>query len=123
MRNIIKNSEVLKMKKIFSKENVKKFWKENKEFVICVGVAIGGVAATMVYISNANKKLEADGQEIINGFKKAKEIFEEFDCGRNCLMTFTDEKTGEKLGTVRCTESYVRDWVDSGLLAEIIEHD
>lgn len=111
------------MKKIFSKENVKKFWKENKEFVIGVGVAIGGVAATMVYISNANKKLEADGQEIINGFKKAKETFEEFDCGRNCLMTFTDEETGEKLGTVRCTESYVQDWVDSGLLAEIIEHD
>lgn len=111
------------MKKIFSKENVKKFWKENKEFVICVGVAIGGVAATMVYISNANKKLEADGQEIINGFKKAKEIFEEFDCGRNCLMTFTDEETGKKLGTVRCTESYVQDWIDSGLLAEIIEHD
>ena len=43
------------MKKVFSKENVKKFWKENKEFVIGVGVAIGGIAATMLYINNANK--------------------------------------------------------------------
>ena len=111
------------MKKIFSKENVKKFWKENKEFVIGVGVAIVGVAATMAYISNANKKLEADGQEIINGFKKAKETFEKFDCGRNCLITFTDEETGEKLGTVCCTESYVRDWVNSGLLPGIIDND
>ena len=111
------------MKKVFSKEKVKKFWKENKEIVIGVGVAIGGIAATMAYINNANKKLEADGQEIINGFKKAEETFEEFDYGRDCLMTFTVEETGEKLGTVRCTESYVHDWVDSGLLAEVIEHD
>lgn len=105
------------MKKVFSKENVKKFWKENKEFVIGVGVAIGGIAATMVYISNANKG------DKNNNFEHAEETFEEFDYGRNCLMTFTVEETGEKLGTVRCTETYVQDWVDSGLLADIMEHD
>nr|DAT35244.1 MAG TPA: Protein of unknown function (DUF2659) [Caudoviricetes sp.] len=111
------------MKKVFSKEKVKKFWKENKEIVIGAGVAIGGVAAAMTYIIHENKKIEAVGQEIINGFKKAKETFDEYECGRDCLMTFTDEETGEKLGSVRCTESYVHDWVNSGLLAEIIEHD
>ena len=105
------------MKKVFSKEKVKKFWKENKEFVIGVGVAIGGVAATMLYINNANK---GRGDNI---FENTEETFEEFDYGRDCLMTFTVEETGEKLGTVRCTESYVHDWVDSGLLAEVIEHD
>ena len=55
------------MKKVFSKEKVKKFWKENKEFIISAGVAIGGVAAGM---SAAAKARRLDKEAEITVYEK-----------------------------------------------------
>ncbi|MPM88789.1 hypothetical protein SDC9_135893 [bioreactor metagenome] len=104
------------MKKIFNKENIKKTWEENKKFFIATGVVVGGViTAAAIQVINKDNKEEIQDNDTVKD--------NEFDYGRDCIMTFTVEETGETLGMVKCTESYVKDWVDSGLLETVIEND
>ena len=103
--------------KTTTKRKLKNFWERNKGRIVAAGAITTGVVATMI-ISALNNK--ADGSEE-NNVKLLEDNSKSFDTGRDCLMTFTVEETGEVLGTIPVAESFVDDWKD--LIPEINEHD
>lgn len=99
-------------------ERLKKFWDRNKGKIITAGVIAAGVAATAATVINAannkSRNSTTDG-DLIDKIEKP------LDFGRDCLMTFTVEQTGEVLETIPVKESYVNDWKD--LIRHINEVD
>lgn len=105
------------MEKEKTTNKLKNFWEKNKGKIITVGAIAAGVATTAI-ISALNSETEVTEKNEMNLLEDKKETF---DTGRNCLMTFTVEETGEVLGTIPVAESFVEDWKD--LIPEINEHD
>ena len=107
------------------KERVKKIWREHKTEIIIGGVTIVGAAiGTGIIVSKYKKSKSVNCANTLDEILEVTAIEKEpLDVGRDCLMTFTVEETGEVLGSVKCCESYVKDWVDDGTLAEIITED
>lgn len=96
------------------KENkLKKVWNKHKGEIITAGTIVTGFAVAMILsgLNNKSNKLETNN----------KLIEEPLDFGRDCLMTFTVEETGEVLGVIPVAESFVNDWKD--LIPEINEAD
>jgi hypothetical protein len=82
-----------------------KFWEENKKAIkVAVVGAIAIIGVGYVYIK---KDLDNAVNDCI-----AKQ---EFDFGRDCLITYSDEETGEILWKDRCTEYYVNQMKDIGI--------
>lgn len=100
-----------------TKRKLKNFWERNKGKIVTAGAIATGVAATVIMSALNNK---TNGSEE-NDVKLLEDNNKTFDAGRDCLMTFTVEETGEVLGTIPVAESFVEDWKD--LIPEINEHD
>ena len=100
-----------------TKRKLKNFWERNKGKIVAAGAIATGVAATVIMSALNN---ETNGSEE-NDVKLLEDNNKTFDAGRDCLMTFTVEETGEVLGTIPVAESFVEDWKD--LIPEINEHD
>lgn len=80
---------------------IKKFWREHSKAICCVGAVIAGSALVVASMTKANDDMnESEEDNLIEN--------KNYD-GRDCLMTFTVEDTGEVLWKERCTESYVED--------------
>lgn len=103
--------------KTTTKRKLKNFWERNKGKIVAAGAIATGVAATVIMSALNNK---TNGSEE-NDVKLLEDNSKTFDAGRDCLMTFTVEETGEVLGTIPVAESFVEDWKD--LIPEINEHD
>ena len=95
------------MRKLFSNENIKKTWEESKKFFIATGVVVGGVitAAAIQVFNKDNKEETQDNKEDI--FERVGD--DKHDYGRDCIMTYSVQETGEVLWKGLCTESYVND--------------
>lgn len=106
------------MEKMTTKRKLKNFWERNKGKIVAAGAITTGVLATVI-MSALNDKTE--GSEENNTKLLEENNTNTFDTGRDCLMTFTVEETGEVLGTIPVAESFVEDWKD--LIPEINEHD
>ena len=92
-----------------TKRKLKNFWERNKGKIVAAGAIATGVAATVIMSAlnnNTNESEENDVKLLEDNNSKT------FDTGRDCLMTFTVEETGEILGSVPVAESYVEDWRD-----------
>ena len=90
------------MKKIELKKKIKKVWDNNKGVIITVGSLAGVALATAVAMNKSkdtNKLLE-EASNIENN---------EIDLGRDCIITYSVEDTGEVLWKGMCYESYVND--------------
>ena len=91
------------MKKEDLKNKVKGFWDNNKGKVIAVGALAGTVIGTAIAIKQS-KETEALLEQVTDT-----EENNEIDLGRDCLITYSVEETGEVLWKSLCTESYVND--------------
>ena len=112
MRKLIKILEVFIMEENKTlKGKVKKFWTEKRELIILGGAVVGTVIGSAIAINKINGSIEK--QEDYEGATlDSVENVEPIDYGRDCIMTFTVEETGEVLGKVGCTESFVNDMSD-----------
>lgn len=102
------------------RKGLKGFWDRNKRKIVGVGVATGAVAITLLAVVTKNSESKSQIEE---PKEDSYDENDKFDTGRDCLMTFTVEETGEELGKVRCCESFVEDWKSMGLLDTIMEDD
>lgn len=91
-----------------TKRKLKNFWERNKGKIVAAGAIATGVAATVIMSALNNNTNESEENDV----KLLEENNKTFDTGRDCLMTFTVEETGEVLGSVPVAESYVEDWRD-----------
>lgn len=83
------------------REQFKLWIKEHEKIILAAGLATGGA----IIIGMIKRSLADDNPKIeyIN--------FEEPDFGRNCIMKFFVEETGEQVGKdVRCTESFAQEF-------------
>ena len=94
------------MKKEDLKTKVKGFWDNNKGKIITVGALAGTVIGTAIVIKQS-KETEALLEQVTDT-----EESNEIDLGRDCLITYSVEETGEVLWKGLCTESYVKDVKD-----------
>lgn len=89
------------MKKEDLKTKVKGFWDNNKGKIITVGALAGTVIGTAIAIKQS-KEAEALLEQVTDA-----EESNEIDLGRDCLITYSVEETGEVLWRSLCAESYV----------------
>lgn len=82
-------------------------WVKDHKGVILTGLLIAGGAAVASYAAG---ELKMSKPEYPAQLPEA----DETDYGRDAVMEFRIEETGEKLGEVRCTESYARDMIEEG---------
>ena len=91
------------MKKEDLKNKVKGFWDNNKGKIIAVGAVTGTVIGAVI----ANKQRK-EIHELVEQVPDTDEN-NEIDYGRDCIITYSVEETGEVLWRSLCTESYVED--------------
>lgn len=102
----------MKNKTIKSKLN--NFLQKNGDKVM-IGIGVLGVLATGVYILAENKRI--DSMEFLEDSESSDDSI---DQGRDCLITFTVEETGEVLWRDMCTEGYIEDIKESGMEYEAV---
>lgn len=90
------------------KNKIKKFWSENK-FTIGL-VAVVGITTAIVFKSMENKTNYEETEEDVL-LHKLEDAFN-IEPGRDCLMTFTVEETGEELGVVPVDEAFVKCYIE-----------
>lgn len=114
MRNIIKlKGEIYMQEKKTFKESMKELWDNHKGKIIIGGTILGAVAAVIA----VTRKDEPEEEEEVKQIEEPKED-KTLEYGRDCLMTFSVEDTGEVLWKERCTESYVEDVKEMGMQFE-----
>lgn len=89
---------------------IRGFWQRHKGVICTVGAVVGGVIAIGAAISAQNNTeasgLDTDGDDTEPGVKT--------DFGRDCLIVYSVEDTGEVLWKDRCYEAYVEDQKEWG---------
>lgn len=98
------------------KYKAKTFWDENKHLILIGGTILGTIVGSGVLLKKGLEGYEFpenDSKETIEGIT-------EYDYGRDCLITYSVEDTGEVLWKDRCTESYVNDNKNWGMEYENI---
>lgn len=90
------------------KTKVKGFWDNNKGKIITVGALAGTVVGTVIAI-----KQNKETKELIEQVTEIEET--KFDLGRDCIITYSVEDTGEVLWEGLCTERYVEDVKESDM--------
>lgn len=88
---------------------IKKFIKEHSGVICRVGAIAGGAIALSAVIADVKKQEDEPEKDKIS-----------YDYGRDCLITFTVEGTGEVLWKEMCTESYVEDTKSYGMEYEAV---
>lgn len=104
-------------KKEQNQKGLKKFWNRYGSLVKVVApIAVGiGVAAICNAMSNKDQTEQNNQLDLLEDGENS------FDHGRDCVMIFAVEETGEVLGRVPVTESYVEDWKE--LRPELFEFE
>lgn len=96
-----------------AKRKVTKFWRDNKGYILTGGAVIGAVASAIIVAKSDKDKPKKPyselGESTVIAFEGDYGYKTEPEYGRDCLMTFSVEDTGEVLWKERCTESYVND--------------
>ena len=90
------------------KETMKNYWDNNKDVIIAVSAGIGTVAGALL-AAKAISNVSFEESPVKKDLDELLEEIETRDNGRDCLITYSVQDTGEVLWKGLCTESYVED--------------
>lgn len=100
------------------KKRINEYWENNKGVVISAGMTIGAIIGAVVVVNKQLEKASSEDSNIKVIYDQPSPYGEPVDNGRDCIITYSVEDTGEVLWKGLCTESYVNDVKESDMQYE-----